>query len=192
MSQSYTHVNRSSLLFFLSFFVFHLVHYLMYVSYLDSIINNILFFYIDSNFSLVSDITKDLHFLQRFYTLKSHFSYSFTQIKFLNNLSINNELAVEQFAQSVVQNSVEVFCAMQKLQNQVQQHDNITLFFVSSSSVYSELNSQFLAIIAQIITQILNNQFSFIIQLSANSVAVIIAFRFKKLSDISEYKKDKD
>jgi len=110
----------------------------------------------------------------------------------LNNLSINNELAVEQFAQSVVQNSVEVFCAMQKLQNQVQQHDNITLFFVSSSSVYSELNSQFLAIIAQIITQILNNQFSFIIQLSANSVAVIIAFRFKKLSDISEYKKDKD
>jgi hypothetical protein len=56
MSQFYTHVNKSLLSFSLSFFVFHLVHYLMYVSYLDSIINNISFFYIDSIFSLVSDI----------------------------------------------------------------------------------------------------------------------------------------
>jgi len=100
---------------------------------------------------------KDLHFLQRFHMLKFRFSYSFAQMKFLNNLSINDELAVEQFAQSMIQNSVEVFCAMQKLQNQVQQHDNIISFFVSSSSVYSELNSQFLAMITQIIIQILNN-----------------------------------
>jgi len=152
--------NRSLILilFFHSlFFVFCLVHYLMYVLYLNSIINNILFFYIDSNFSLVFDIMKDLHFLQRFHMLKFRFSYSFAQMKFLNNLSINDELAVEQFAQSMIQNSVEVFCAMQKLQNQVQQHDNIISFFVSSSSVYSELNSQFLAMITQIIIQILNN-----------------------------------
>jgi hypothetical protein len=113
-------------------------------------------------------------------------------MKLSNNLLINDELAVEQFAQSVIQNSVEVFCAMQELQNQVQQHDNVTSFFTSSSSVYSELNSQFLATITQIITQTLNNQFSFIIQLSANSVTVIIASRFKKLSDISEYERDKD
>jgi len=164
----------------------------MYVLYLDSIINNISFFYIDSNFSLVSDIMKDLHFLQRFHMLKSHFSYSFAQMKLLNNLSINDELAVEQFTQSVIQNSVEVFHAMRKLQNQVQQHDNVILFFASSSSVYSELNFQFLVMITQIIAQTLNNQFFFIIQLSANFVIVIIASRFKKLSDISEYKKDKD
>jgi hypothetical protein len=63
---------------------------------------------------------KDLHFLQRFHTLKSCSSYSFAQMKFLNNFSIDDELAVEQFAQSVIQNSVEVFCIMQELQNQVQ------------------------------------------------------------------------
>jgi hypothetical protein len=119
MSQSYTYVNKSSLSFFLSLFVFHLVHYLMYVLYLDSIINNISFFYIDSISSLVSDIMKDLHFLQRFHMLKSCFSYSFAQMKFSNNLLINNELAIKQFAQSMIQNSVEVFCTMQKLQNQV-------------------------------------------------------------------------
>jgi len=113
-------------------------------------------------------------------------------MKLLNNLSINDELAVEQFTQSVIQNSVEVFHAMRKLQNQVQQHDNVILFFASSSSVYSELNFQFLVMITQIIAQTLNNQFFFIIQLSANFVIVIIASRFKKLSDISEYKKDKD
>ena len=46
--------------------------------------------------------------------------------------------------------------------------------------------------IAQIIAQILNNQSSFIIHFFVNSVAVIIAFRFKKLLDISEYEKNKD
>jgi len=46
--------------------------------------------------------------------------------------------------------------------------------------------------IAQIITQILNNQSSFIIHLFANSVAVFIAFKFKKLLNISEYKRNKD
>jgi hypothetical protein len=40
-------------------------------------------------------------------------------MKLINHFSINNELAAEQFAQSMIQNSVEVFCAMQKLQNQV-------------------------------------------------------------------------
>jgi hypothetical protein len=81
---------------------------------------------------------------------------------------------------------------MRKLQNQVQQHDNVISFFTFNSSVYSELNSQFLMTIAQIIAQTLNNQLFLIIQLSANSVIVIIASRFKKLSDISEYEKDKD
>ncbi len=46
--------------------------------------------------------------------------------------------------------------------------------------------------IAQIITQILNNQSFFIIHLSANSVAVIIASRFKKLFDIFKYEKNKN
>ena len=46
--------------------------------------------------------------------------------------------------------------------------------------------------IAQIITQILNNQFLFIIHLFTNSVAVFITFRFKKLFDISEYEKNKN
>jgi len=46
--------------------------------------------------------------------------------------------------------------------------------------------------IAQIITQILNNQFSFIIHLFANFVAVFITSKFKKLLDIFEYKKNKD
>jgi len=89
----------------------------MYILYLDSIINNISFFYINSNFSLVSDIMKDLHFLQRFHILKSHFNYFFAQMKLLNNLSINDEFNVKQFTQNMIQNSVEIFCIMQKLQN---------------------------------------------------------------------------
>ncbi len=94
----------------------------------------------------------------------------------------------------MIENSVETFRAMQELQNQVRQHDVIISFsfIVFSSSVYIELNSQSLAMIAQIVAQILNNQSSFIIHLSANSVAVIIAFRFKKLLDISEYERNKD
>jgi len=53
----------------------------------------------------------------------------------------------------VIENSVEVFHAMRELQNQVQQHDIIISFsfIASNSSVYQELNSQFLATIAQII-----------------------------------------
>ncbi len=83
---------------------------------------------------------------------------------------------------------------MQKLQNQVWQYDVITSssFIIFSSSIYIELNSQSLAMITQIITQILNNQFSFIIHFFANSVAVFITFRFKKLLDIFEYEKNKD
>jgi len=115
-------------------------------------------------------------------------------MKSSHNLSIDDERAVKQFAQSVVENSVEIFHAMQELQNQVKQHDVITSFsfIVLSSSVYIELNSQFLATIAQIVTQILNNQSLFIVHFSANSVAVFIASRFKKLFDISEYEKNKD
>jgi len=73
--------------------------------------------------------------------------------------SINNEHTVEQFAQSMIKNSVEVFRAMRELQNQVQQHDVIIsfLFITFSSSVYQELNSQFLAAIAQIVAQTLCN-----------------------------------
>ncbi len=121
-------------------------------------------------------------------------SYSFAQMKSSHNFSIDDEHAVEQFAQSVIENLVETFRAMQELQNQVRQHDVIILFsfIVFSSSVYIELNSQSLAMIAEIVAQILNNQSSFIIHLSANSVAVIIAFRFKKLLDISEYERNKD
>ncbi len=115
-------------------------------------------------------------------------------MKSLHNLSIDDERAVEQFAQSVIENSVEIFRAMQELQNQVRQHDVITSFsfIVFSSSVYIKLNSQFLAMIAQIVAQILNNQFLFIVHFSANSVAVFIASRFEKLLNISEYEKDKD
>ena len=38
------------------------------------------------------------------------------------NLSIDDERAVEQFTQSMIENSVKIFRAMRKLQNQVQQH----------------------------------------------------------------------
>jgi len=107
---------------------------------------------------------------------------------------INDEQAVEQFAQSMIENSVEIFRAMRELQNQVQQHDVIISFsfIIFSSSVYIELNSQSLAIITQIIAQILNNQSFFIIHLSVNFVAVIIASKFKKLFDIFEYERNKD
>ncbi len=66
---------------------------------------------------------------------------------------INDKCAVKQFTQNVIENSVEVFCAMRELQNQVRQHDVITLFsFITfSSSVYQELNSQSLVMIAQIV-----------------------------------------
>ncbi len=115
-------------------------------------------------------------------------------MKSSHNLLINDERAVEQFAQSMIENSVEIFHVMRELQNQVQQHDVIISFsfIIFSSSVYIKLNSQSLATIAQIITQILNNQSFLIIHFSANSVVVIIASRFKKLLDISEYEKNKD
>ncbi len=110
------------------------------------------------------------------------------------NLSINDENAVEQFTQSVIENSVKIFCTMQELQNQVWQHNVIisSSFIVLNSSVYIELNSQFLVMIAQIVAQILNNQSFLVVHLSANSVAVFIASRFEKLLDISEYEKNKD
>ncbi len=115
-------------------------------------------------------------------------------MKLSHNFSINDECAVKQFTQNMIENLVEIFRAMQELQNQVWQHDVIILFsfIIFNFSVYIKLNSQFLAMIAQIIAQILNNQSSFIVHLFANSVAVIIAFRFKKLLDIFEYERNKD
>ncbi len=81
------------------------------------------------------------------------------------NFSIDDEHAVKQFIQSMIENSVKIFRVMQELQNQVQQHDVIISFsfIIFSSSIYIKLNSQSLAIIAQIIAQILNNQSFFII-----------------------------
>jgi len=110
------------------------------------------------------------------------------------NFLINDERAVEQFTQSVIENSVKIFHIMQKLQNQVQQHDVITSFsfIVLSFSIYIKLNSQSLAMIAQIIVQILNNQSFLVIHFSVNSVTVFIASKFKKLLDISEYEKNKN
>ena len=110
------------------------------------------------------------------------------------NLLIDDERAVEQFIQSMIENSVKIFHIMHELQNQVQQHDVIISFsfIVFSSSIYIKLNSQFLVMITQIITQILNNQSSFVIHLFANSVTVFITFKFEKLLDISEYEKNKD
>ncbi len=80
-------------------------------------------------------------------------------MKSSHNLLINDERAVEQFTQSMIENLVETFRAMQELQNQVRQHDVITsfLFIILNSSVYIELNSQSFMMIAQIIAQILNN-----------------------------------
>ncbi len=94
----------------------------------------------------------------------------------------------------MIENSVEIFCVMHELQNQVRQHDVIISFsfIIFSSSIYIELNSQFLATIAQIITQILYNQSFLVVHFSANSVAVFIASKFEKLFDISEYEKNKD
>jgi len=94
----------------------------------------------------------------------------------------------------MIENSVEIFHIMQELQNQVQQHDVIILFLfiIFSFSIYIKLNSQSLVIITQIVAQILNNQSLFIIHFSVNSVAVFITFRFKKLLDIFEYKRNKN
>jgi len=115
-------------------------------------------------------------------------------MKLSHNLSIDNEHAVKQFAQSVIENSVEIFRAMRELQNQVRQHDVIISFsfIIFNSSVYIELNSQSLATIAQIVAQILNNQSSLVVHLFVNSVVVFIASRFEKLFNISEYEKNKD
>ena len=115
-------------------------------------------------------------------------------MKSLHNFSINDKHAVKQFTQSVIENSVEIFHVMQELKNQVQQHDVIILFsfIIFSSLIYIKLNSQSFIMIIQIIAQILNNQSSFIIHLFANSVAVIITSRFKKLFDIIKYEKNKN
>ncbi len=40
-------------------------------------------------------------------------------MKLSHNFLIDNERAVEQFTQSMIENSVEIFHAMQELQNQV-------------------------------------------------------------------------
>ncbi len=94
----------------------------------------------------------------------------------------------------MIKNSVEIFHAMRELQNQVQQHDIIILFsfIILNSSIYIKLNSQFLAMITQIIAQILNNQSFLIIHLSVNFIIIFITFKFKKLFNISEYERDKD
>jgi len=115
-------------------------------------------------------------------------------MKSFYNFLIDDEHAVKQFAQSMIENSVEIFHVMQKLQNQVQQHNVIisSLFIILNSLIYIKLNSQFLAMITQIIAQILNNQSSLVIYLFANFVAVFIAFRFEKFLDISEYERNKD
>jgi len=115
-------------------------------------------------------------------------------MKSLHNLLIDDEHAVEQFAQSVIKNSVETFRVMRELQNQVRQHDVIISFsfIIFSSSIYIKLNSQSLVMIAQIVAQILNNQSFLVVHLSVNSVAVFIASRFEKLLDISEYERNKD
>ena len=115
-------------------------------------------------------------------------------MKSSHNLLIDDKRAVEQFTQSVIENSVEIFRVMQELQNQVWQHDIIISFsfIILNSSIYIKFNSQFLTTITQIIAQILNNQSSLVIHLSVNSVAVFIAFRFKKLLDIFKYERDKD
>ncbi len=115
-------------------------------------------------------------------------------MKSFHNFLIDDERAVEQFAQSVIKNSVKIFRVMQKLQNQVQQHDVIisSSFIILNSSIYIKLNSQFLAMIAQIIVQILNNQSFFIVHSFANSVVVFITSRFEKLFDKFEYERDKD
>jgi len=115
-------------------------------------------------------------------------------MKSSHNLLIDDEHAVEQFTQSIIENSVEIFRVMQELQNQVWQHDVIisSSFIIFSSSIYIKLNSQSLAMIAQIVAQILNNQSFVIIHLSANSVAVFITSKFEKLLDISEYERNKN
>ncbi len=115
-------------------------------------------------------------------------------MKLFHNLLIDDEHAVKQFTQSMIENLVEIFRVMHKLQNQVRQHDVIisSLFIIFSSSIYMKLNSQFLIMITQIVAQILNNQSSLVIHLFANSVAVFIASKFKKLLDISEYERDKN
>jgi len=107
---------------------------------------------------------------------------------------IDDEHVVKQFTQSVIENSVEIFHVMRKLQNQVRQHDVIISFsfIIFNSSIYIKLNSQSLAMIVQIIAQILNNQSFFVIHFFANFVAVFIAFKFKKIFNISEYEKNKD
>ncbi len=80
-------------------------------------------------------------------------------MKSFHNFSIDDEHIVKQFTQSMIENSVEIFHAMQKLQNQVWQHDVIISFsfIILNSSIYIELNSQFLMMITQIVAQILNN-----------------------------------
>ncbi len=115
-------------------------------------------------------------------------------MKSFYNLLIDDERAVKQFTQNMIENSVEIFRVMQEFQNQVWQHDVIisSSFIILSSSIYIKLNSQSLAMIVQIVAQILNNQSFFIVHSSANSVAVIITSRFKKLLDIFEYEKNKD
>jgi len=40
-------------------------------------------------------------------------------MKSLHNFSIDDERAVEQFTQSMIENSIKIFRAMQELQNQV-------------------------------------------------------------------------
>ncbi len=116
--------------------------------------------------------------------------------------TLENELNVDEFARHVVNDSATVLRRFQKLQNQARKVTNATfLFFVSSvsiSSIYASLDSQNLvSLIAQAVTQTLWNQslsLISVIHLSSASVtvAVILVWLFKKLSDIVEYNEDKD
>ena len=113
------------------------------------------------------------------------------------------ELSAKEFAQQVVNNSIETLRQFRELQNRVRYAKNITssffVFFISSSFIFIILNQQFMTLIAQIVTQTIQNQSSssylaFVINFSLTSTVVSItlaASRFEKLSNILEYESDR-
>ena len=113
------------------------------------------------------------------------------------------ELNAKEFAQQIVNDSIEAFRQFRELQNRVRYAKNIMssffVLFISFSLIFITLNQQFMLLIVQIVNQTIQNQSSslylaFVINLSLTSTVVsitLIASRFEKLSNIFEYESDK-
>ena len=118
-----------------------------------------------------------------------------TSMKYSENV-LEIELSAKEFIQQIANDSVEILRQFREFQNRVRYAKNITLsffvLFIWSSLIFVILNQQFMILIAQIVTQTIQNQSSssylaFIINLSLTSIVISITFFCFSIRETFEY-----